>query len=111
MPKSRHTVKQQQQHVADWQASSLSRTQYSLQHHLNVKTFCNWVSRWNKTLPVAEAPAFIPAALSPEAVSVTQETRPGPVTLPVNVTLNLKRCSITCLPGQLQTIMAELNLC
>jgi len=33
MPKSRHTVKQQQQHVADWQLTGLSRTQYSLQHH------------------------------------------------------------------------------
>uniref|UniRef100_UPI003B637B70 IS66 family insertion sequence element accessory protein TnpA n=1 Tax=Serratia entomophila TaxID=42906 RepID=UPI003B637B70 len=42
MPTSRHTIQQQQQHVADWQLSGLSRTQYSLQHHLNVKTFCNW---------------------------------------------------------------------
>jgi hypothetical protein len=109
MPKSRHTVKQQQQHVADWQASGLSRTQYSLLHHLNVKTFCNWVGKWIKvpTSPASQ-PRFIPAASAPEeaALSLPKIDRHTPA-----ITLNLKRCSITCLPSQLPTIMAELNLC
>lgn len=109
MPKSRHTVKQQQQHVADWQASGLSRTQYSLQHHLNVKTFCNWIGKWTKipTSPAAE-PHFIPATVAPEeaALSLPKIDRHM-----LAITLNLKRCSITCQPSQLPAIMAELNLC
>jgi hypothetical protein len=109
MPKFRHTVKQQQQHVADWQLSSLSRTQYSLQHHLNVKTFCNWVGKWAKT-PTSPAgePQFIPASRAPEEapLSPPKIDRHTPA-----ITLNLKRCSITCQPSQLTAIMAELNLC
>lgn len=109
MPKSRHSVEQQRQHVANWQLSDLSRTHYCLQHHLNVKTFCNWVGKWTKNPTLASGePRFIPATRALEAVplSLPKTDRPAAA-----ITLNLKQCSITCQPSQLPAIMAELNLC
>ncbi|MFN1150290.1 hypothetical protein, partial [Serratia liquefaciens] len=65
--------------------------------------------KWTKipTSPAAE-PHFIPATVAPEeaALSLPKIDRHM-----LAITLNLKRCSITCQPSQLPAIMAELNLC
>ena len=103
------TKQQQQQHIADWQISGLSRTQYCQQHQLNVKTFCNWVSKWKKASDCTSTPPyFIPARLIDENGAPTTRAISADKSA---VTVNLQRCSICCQPGQLAAIMAALNLC
>lgn len=100
MPTLRYSSEQrQQQHVADWQLSGLSRTQYARLHHLSTKTFCRWVTKW---LPSSSSPPpFIPAVVTRKPDKHNAD----------NVILNLKRCSVTCQPDQLLAIMTALDLC
>lgn len=90
---------QQQQHVTQWKTSGLSRAQYARQHQICTKTLTRWIARWSPPALPASGP-LIPAVIIP-----------GPSPGTASVTLNLKCCSVTCLPGQLPAIMEVLNLC
>lgn len=110
MPALHYTPRlQQQQHVTDWQASGLTRTQYAQLHQLSPKALTRWVAKWS---PVSTAnPVVTPPPTGPEQPFIPATIIPEPCTSTTSVTLKLKRCSITCLPSQLHTIMGALNLC
>ncbi|PHM45574.1 IS66 family insertion sequence element accessory protein TnpA [Xenorhabdus miraniensis] len=102
MPALRYTPReQQQQHIADWRDSGLSRKQYAQLHHLNPKTLARWIANESRLTPdKSPVSSFIPAIVTSAPLSTT-----------AMVTLNLARCSITCRTDQLAAIMAELKLC
>lgn len=59
----------QQKHISDWLASSLSQAAYCRANGLNVKTFGNWLRVHRRGRNDIKSPALIPVAIKPAAAS------------------------------------------
>jgi hypothetical protein len=73
------------EHIADWQASGLTRTAYCAQQGVKVSTLDYWRRRLPEASRPAEAVGFVPVQIGPPAAELRLEWRGMTLCLPAAV--------------------------